>query len=154
MPGGGQGVRMANIERIREIITKWPDQEAWKAKMDEGWRPVAIEWQRDIDQTETAAGQLKHEVPYGLTVSEDCRHLEQNPKEMAALKLMLAMIAGDHPLSKIADELNRQGYRMRNGAEWTQVTAFHMLPRLIEVAPEIMSAEEWTSSKNRILRAV
>ena len=145
---------MANVERIREIISKLPDREAWKAKMDEGWRPVAIEWERDVDRVEMESGQLKHEVPFGLTVSEDCRHLEQNPKEMAVLKLMLALIAGDHPLSKIAEEINRQGHRMRNGAEWTQVAAFHMLPRLIEVAPEIMSAEEWTSAKNRILRAV
>ena len=73
---------------------------------------------------------------------------------MAALKLMLALIAGDHPLSKIAEELNRQDYRMRNGAKWTQVTTFNMLPRLIEVAPNILSADEWTSKKNRILRAV
>jgi hypothetical protein len=145
---------MANVERIREVVSKWPDREAWKARMDEGWRPAAIEWERDVGREETVSGQLKHEVPYGLMVSEDCRHLEQNPKEMAVLKLMLALIAGDHPLSKIAQELNRQGHRMRNGAEWTQVAAFHMLPRLIEVAPDILSAEEWTSSKNQILRAV
>lgn len=145
---------MANVERIREVVSKWPDREAWKARMDEGWRPAAIEWERDVGREETVSGQLKHEVPYGLMVSEDCRHLEQNPKEMAVLKLMLALIAGDHPLSRIAQELNRQGHRMRNGAEWTQVAAFHMLPRLIEVAPDILSAEEWTSSKNQILRAV
>jgi hypothetical protein len=145
---------MANVERIREVVSKWPDREAWKARMDEGWRPAAIEWERDVGREEGESGQLKHEVPYGLMVSEDCRHLEQNPKEMAVLKLILALIAGDHPLSRIAQELNRQGHRMRNGAEWTQVAAFHMLPRLIEVAPDILSAEEWTSSKNRILRAV
>jgi hypothetical protein len=73
---------------------------------------------------------------------------------MEVLKLMLALIAGDHPLSKIAEELNRKNYRMRNGAKWTQVSAFYMLPRLIEVAPNIMSAEEWSTSKKRILRPV
>jgi hypothetical protein len=145
---------MANAERFREVITELPHPESWKAKMDEGWRPVAIEWERDADRSESDRGQLKQEVPYGLKVSEDCRHLEEDPDEKAVLKLMLALIAGDHPLSKIAEELNRQGYRMRNQAEWTQVSVFHMLPRLIEIAPEILSADEWTSNKKRILRAV
>jgi hypothetical protein len=147
-------VRMANTERIREIVSKWPDRDAWKARMDEGWRPVAIEWERDAERQATESGQFKHEVPYGLKVSQDCRHLERDAQEMTVLKLILALIAGDHPLSKIAEQLNRQGHRMRNGAEWTQVSVFHMLPRLIEVAPEILSTEEWTSSKKRILRAV
>ena len=98
---------MANMKRFREVISQWPDRESWQAKMDEGWKPVAIEWEREEVSVETDQGQLRREVPYGLKVSEDCLHLEENPKEMAVLKLMLALIAGDRPLSKIAEELNR-----------------------------------------------
>jgi hypothetical protein len=150
---GGLGV-MTNRKRFREVISGLPDRESLQAKMDEGWKPVAIEWEREENEVGTEKGRLRHEVPYGLMVSEDCLHLEENPKEMEILKLMLALIAGDHPLSKIAEELNHKDYRMRNGAKWTQVSAFYMLPRLIEVAPNIMSDDEWSSSKQRILRAV
>ena len=70
------------------------------------------------------------------------------------MKLMLALIAGDHPLSKIAEELNTRGHLMRNGKPWSQVTVFNMLPRLIEMAPEILSAEEWSDNRDQILKAV
>lgn len=147
---------MSRTERIREELASAPSPEYLKSKMEEGWRPVAIEWVRQAKGTEiglTAKG-LKKEVPYGLKVSEDCHYLEEEPNEKAALKLMLALIAGDHPLSKIASELNRQDLHKRNGDPWNQVDVFNILPRLIEVAPEILSTDEWSVSKERILRAV
>jgi hypothetical protein len=124
--------------------------------MEDGWRPVAIEWVRQAKGAEMgpAPKGLKQEVPYGLKVSEDCLYLEEDPREKAALNLMLALIAGDHPLSKIATELNRQELFKRNGDPWSQVAVFNMLPRLIEVAPGILTADEWSTSRDRILRAV
>jgi hypothetical protein len=145
--------KMKKTERLRESLSTLPDPEYWKAKLDEGWTPVAIEWERPLD----AAGEsrvLKHEVPYGLRVSQDCHYLEEHPTEKKVLKMILALIVGDKPLSEVAEELNRRDYRMRSGARWTQVTVFNTLPRLIEVAPEILSAEEWSTNKKRILRAV
>jgi hypothetical protein len=121
--------------------------------MDEGWKPVAIEWERPA-VGEGGSEEVKHQVPYGLQVSEDCHYLEENRTEKEALRLMLALIVDDKPLSRVADELNRRGFRMRNEAEWNQVAVFNALPRLIEVAPEFLSAEEWTASKQRILKAV
>ncbi len=117
---------------------------------------MAIEWVRQAKDAEIrlAPKRLKKEVPYGLKVSEDCLYLEEEPNEQAALKLMLALIAGDHPLSKIASELNRQGLHKRSGDPWSQVDVFNILPRLIEVAPDILTTDEWSSSKDRILRAV
>lgn len=145
---------MKNKERIRENLTSVPGPEYWKDKADEGWRPVAIEWERETPSTPDATGWTRREVPYGLRVSEDCHYLEDDPAEKDTLKRMLALIVGDQPLSKVAEELNRQGRQTRDGADWTQVTVFNMLPRLIEAAPEFLSAEEWTTSKKRILRAV
>ena len=147
---------MSNVERVREELASPPSPEYLKSKMNEGWRPVAIEWVRHAKGTEMgpAPSRLKQEVPYGLKVSEDCLYLEDNPREKEALKLMLALIAGDHPLSKIAAELNRQKLFKRHGSEWSQVDVFNMLPRLIEVAPEILTADEWSASRDRILRAV
>lgn len=145
---------MANKERVREVLSTTPTPEYLKSKMDEGFKPVAIEWEREVEAAPPVEAKLRHEVPYGLRVSEDCRYLEQDPDELAVLERMLAMIAGDHSLSKIAGELNRQGFRTRDGGAWTQVTLFNLLPRLIEIAPEILSAREWVTSKERILRAV
>lgn len=38
--------------------------------------------------------------------------------------------------------------------EWTEVALFKMLPRIIEFGPEILSAEEWSDSKRKVLSAV
>jgi len=61
------------------------------------------------------------------------------------------MIAGDHPLSRIAAELNHRSSRTRSGSEWTQLRIFQMLPRVIELGPEILSQREWSESKKRLL---
>ncbi len=147
---------MGNVERVREELASPPSPEYLKSKMKDGWRPVAIEWVRQAKGAKMgpAPKGLKQEVPYGLKVSKDCLYLEEDPREKAALNLMLALIAGDHPLSKIATELNRQELFMRNGDPWSQVAVFNMLPRLIEVAPGILTADEWSTSRDRILRAV
>ncbi len=60
----------------------------------------------------------------------------------------------DHPLSKIAAELNRRELSTRQGSEWTEFALFKMLPRIIEFGPEILSAEEWSDSKRKVLSAV
>ena len=121
------------------------------AKADQGWRPVAIEWVRDAPKT----GASDHRpIPYGLRVSPDCAHLEIDPVEREVMSLIIAMIAGDHPLSKIAAELNRRELRPRQGSGWTQITLFKLLPRVVEFGPEILSAEEWPDSKRKVLSAV
>lgn len=145
---------MKNKEHIRDALSAPPSAEYMKSRIDEGWAPVAIEWERDSSTRAGNTAHAKREVPYGVRVSEDCHHLEDDPAEQEALQLMLALIVGDKPLSKVAEELNNQGFRTRSGSSWTQVSIFRMLPRIIEVAPGILSAEEWSASKERILRAV
>ena len=49
---------------------------------------------------------------------------------------MMELTIQDGPYSSIADELNRRGFRTREGVRWTPVSVFQMLPRLIEVGPE------------------
>lgn len=125
---------MAEIERLREALTAPPGPEYWQQKAADGWTLAAIEWTRPAP----GEGERRLEpVPFGLRVASDCSHLEEDPREMEALRRMLALIADDLSLSQVADELNRQGFRDRAGTPWTQVGAFNMLPRLIEVAPQI-----------------
>ena len=144
---------MAKIERVREVLTSPPTAEYWREKAAEGWRPVAVEWERDVEGADEN-GILKEEVPYGLKVADDCLYLIENPTEVAAMRLMLEQIVLDKPLSEVAEELNRRGFRQRPGASWTQVAVFNILPRLIEIAPRIYSSEEWSEKRARLRMVV
>ena len=138
-------------KRWREPISAIPTQAVLDAKAKEGWRPVAIEWVRDAPERVESD---RRPIPYGLRISPDCAHLEVDPVEREVMSLVIAMIAGDHSLSKIAAELNQRGLKPRQGSQWTQIALLKMLPRVVEFGPEILSAEEWPDSKRKVLSAV
>lgn len=140
---------MAKLQRVREVPTGplTPDYVAQKAK--EGWKLTAVEWEREIEEP---AGALTEDVPYGLRVSADCTHLEENASEKQALILMMDLIVQDAPLSLVAEELNRKGLRTRAGANWTPGSVFDMLPRLIQIGPRIFSSTEWTARTRHMFR--
>ena len=144
---------MAKVERVREVLTSPPTAGYWQEKAEAGWRPVAVEWERQVEGG-GREGSLKEEVPYGLQVADDCLYLVENPAEVEAMRLMLEQIVTDKPLSTAAEELNRRGFRQRGGSKWTQVAVFNMLPRLIEMAPRIYSSEEWSEKKRRLRKVV
>lgn len=136
---------MNERERRREPVSELPDRQLIEERREEGWRLVALEWER---AREGEAGEGKRrEVPYGLRVADDCRHLVEDADEMEALMLMLELIAEDRPMSKVAEELNSRGYRVRDGSPWTQSAVFNLLPRVIEVAPRIFASDDWKSRR-------
>ena len=94
--------------------------------------------------------QIREEIPYGLRIASDCRHLEENPAEVSALTVMMEGIVADRRLSAIAEDLNRRGFRGRDGDLWTQVSVFHMLPRLIEFGPRIYGRDEWRERRKQL----
>lgn len=145
---------MARVERIREAVTAPVDAEHMRQKAEAGWRLVALEWQRAIPGEEPESETLIQEIPYGLRVAGDCLHLEEDPDEKNALIMMMDLIVREDPFSQVATELNRRGFRTRNGALWNPVSVFNMLPRLIEVGPRIFSSEEWHERKDRLLRTM
>jgi len=128
---------MAKTERIREVLSRPFDEGYFRTKLKEGWRLVAVQWEREVEGEALEQAPWVEEVPYGLRVAYDCVHLEENPVERRTLELMLKLISSDKSMSQIAEELNRQGFRTRLGAAWTQTALFNMLPRLIEAAPYI-----------------
>lgn len=138
-------------ERWKEPISTIPSESVLEAKARQGWRPAAIEWVRDAREPHAPE---QRPIPYGLRISADCSHLEIDPGERDIMALVVAMIAGDHPLSKIAEELNRRGHETRQASSWTQLALFKLLPRIVEFGPEILSAEAWSDSKKKILSAV
>ena len=138
------------IERIRETISGALDQDEIQGRQAAGWRLVAVEWERERADAESVAPEPSADVPFGLRVSGDCAHLEENPGEREVLLAMMELTIQDGPYSSIADELNRRGFRTREGHRWTPVSVFQMLPRLIEVGPKIFHSEEWQKRRPSI----
>ncbi len=143
---------MPKIERTREEVHGPLSPEYLKKRAEEGWRLTAVEWARESEGTESEFGLWSDYVPYGLRVAGDCLHLEEDATEMRVLTRMMELIVADHPLSRVADELNREGLRTRQGWQWSQVSVFNMLPRLIEVGPRIFTSEEWAERRRHLLR--
>jgi Recombinase len=141
---------MANIERTRQLITGDFGPDDFSRRLQQGWKPVAIEWQREAALEATNQTTAAPEVPFGLQVAGDCAHLEENPTEREVLFQIMELTIQDGPYSGIAEELNRRGLRTRQGRKWTPVSVFQMLPRLIEAGPGILNSEEWRQRRQRI----
>ncbi len=141
---------MANMKRIREVPTGPLSAEYLRERTSAGWKLVAVEWERPAEGEDHAESASAGEVPFGSRVSNDCTHLEENPGEMEALTLILEQIVQDRSLSHMADTLNQRGFRTREGAKWTVVSVYNMLPRLIEVSPHILETEAWIERRKQI----
>ena len=145
---------MARVERIREVLANPLTQAYIDGKSGEGWRPVVVIWERQVEGTQPESANIAEEPPYGLKISEDCLQLEQDIQEKEALLVMLEMIIQDKPLSEISESLNQRGFRTRHNTKWTPGTVFDMLPRLIEVGPRVFTSEEWVVRRGRLMNAV
>jgi len=148
---------MAKLERIREAVKGPLDTEYIRKRESEGWRLMAIEWEvewaRESDATAPSVPTEEiglDEPPFGFEVASDCERLKENPSEMEFLLSMMELIIQDISLSKVADELNRKGFRTRKGTEWGPVAVFNMLPRLIELTPRIFASAEWIERRKRL----
>lgn len=145
---------MARVERMREILPGPLTAAHIDQKSAEGWRPVAVVWERRVEDGQAGAADIFEDVPYGLKISENCLELEQDIHEKEALLVMLEMIIQDKPLSEIAEALNQRGFRTRHNTPWTPGTVFDMLPRLIEVGPRVFTSEEWVVRRGRLMNVV
>jgi hypothetical protein len=141
---------MARFERVREAVQSPLHLDYFTKRAEGGWRLVATEWEREIPGEEQQAARRLEPVPYGLRVAEDCMHLEEHPLEMQILSVMMELIVRDFTLTRIAAELNRREFRTREGAEWSALSVFRTLPRVIEVAPQVHSSEDWAERRKQL----
>ena len=135
---------MSRTQRERQPLSSPLNAEEIKRRAEAGWRMAAVEWEREV--SEEAEGKSE-DPPFGLRLAPETAMLELNPQEWQALILMMDMTVQEGPYWTIAEELNRRGYRTRNGDPWTPISVFQMLPRLIEVGPKIFATEEWRKRK-------
>lgn len=144
---------MPKTERLREVLSGSPTLEYLNQMGASGWKLAALEWQRDTDD-DTASpatrSEQMEEVPYGLQVAVDGLHLMENSAEMRILVAAVRMIVDDLPVSRVAEELNRLGYRTRQGNKWTPAAVFELLPRMIEAGPRIFAKDEWAGLRKRL----
>lgn len=145
---------MAKVERVRELMTTPPGAEYWRAKTNGGWRLVSIEWERDVPEPPPGKDLPAAEVPFGYRVANDCKHLEENPEELQILMVMMEVIVQDRPLRDAAAELNKRGFRTREGLKWSPPSVFELLPRLIEIGPRIFTDEEWVERRKHLWQFV
>jgi hypothetical protein len=131
---------MKKTERVRQVVSGPLGVADLKQQTEKGWKVVAIEWEREVDAAED---QLPADVPFGLQMAPETQRLEENLVEREMLFLLMELIVQESSYARIADEINRRGFRTRQGAEWSPVSVFEMLPRLIEVGPHVFRSPEW-----------
>jgi hypothetical protein len=132
--------RMSQPERLRDLVPGTLDSDLVLERQNAGWRLVAVEWERTADSN-TYTGYV--EVPFGLRIAPDCRHLEEHPVEAEILRTVMQGVVNDHPLSRIADDLNLRGYNTRSGERWNPARVFRLMPSLVDSGPRIFSEPEW-----------
>jgi hypothetical protein len=147
---------MKKIDRMREKVTILPTSMYLSKMHDAGWSLVALEWEREVESSaaseEPEIPSATEEIPFGVRISADCHHLEDDPLEMQTLKFLAEMIVQDISFKSMAEALNVREYRTRDGRPWNAASIFKLTPRLIEVAPRILSGAEWESRKKQLTR--
>lgn len=136
-------------ERERQVVSEWPSLEELVERTRNGWQLVALDWEREAKSRTAAAPQPQVEIPYGLRVSDDGFHLEDEPTERRVLMILLDSIVDDRPLSHAAADLNRAGYVTREGQPWSPPAVFNLLPRLIEAGPAIFASSDWVAQREK-----
>jgi len=138
---------MKKTERVRQVVSGPLGVADLKQQTEKGWKLVAIEWEREVDAAED---ELPADVPFGLQMAPETQRLEENPVEREMLFLLMELIVQEGSYARIADEINRRGFRTRQGAEWSAVSVFEMLPRLIEVGPHVFQSPEWQKRRRHL----
>jgi hypothetical protein len=150
------GRNMKKVEWTRDSLSTWPGTEYVAQKESAGWRLAAVEWQRETESgaraEESEGSRFGEEIPFGTRIARDCLHLEENPGEMEVLNCLAEMIVQDLSYQRMADALNERSFRTREGKPWSPLAVFKLTPRLIEVAPRILSGAEWENRKKQLSR--
>ena len=134
-------------DRVQEPVTI----EYFQRRLSEGWKLRSVEWEKDEELT--AKGEEEgatQDVPYGLEIGANLERLRHSSEEVSVLLAILEMIVTEKRVSLIADELNVRGYRTRSGSRWTPTAVFELLPRVIDMGPELLKSSEWRQRRSNI----
>ena len=138
---------MKKTERMRQSVSGPISEADIKQQSEKGWKLIAVEWEREVETTE---GQIPGDVPFGLRIAADNQSLEEDPFEREILVDLMELLVQEGSYARVADEINRRGYRTRQGTAWTPISVFEMLPRLIEVGPYLFRSSEWSKRRQAV----
>jgi hypothetical protein len=151
---------MNKTERVRQEISRSLTEADFRQRAENGWKLVAVEWEREIETLEAKAADqektpaLPPNVPFGLQLDPETARMEENPWEREILFTLMELMTQEGSYSRIANEINRRGYRTRQGTAWSPISVFEMLPRLIEVGPHVFQSAEWQQRKQVAQKAL
>jgi hypothetical protein len=134
------------MKYIRDRVQHPVSLDYFQERLAAGWKIEAVEWGKDdgIAPIESAqAVEPGEAAPYGLEVVSESLQLKPNPQEIAVLLTILEMVVLDKGAPLIAEELNQRGYRTRRGTRWTAPAVFDLLPRMIEMGPQLLTSADW-----------
>src|SRR5258707_5596823 len=104
---------------------------------DAGWTLIALEWEREVETSSVPEPEqlpaTSEEIPFGLRIGADCRHLEDDPLEMQTLRFLAEMIVQDISFTSMADVLNVREYPTRDARPWKAAGGFQITAPLIDV---------------------
>lgn len=138
---------MTQMIRTREVLEGPLTPEMIAHRAADGWRLSAVEWSRPANY---APVEGVYQTPFGLRIAAGGTHLEEDPDEVEVLLVILEGIALDQRMGAIADDLNRRGWRMRDGSVWTQSAVFDLLPALIQFSPKLFGRADWIERRKSL----
>ncbi len=136
------------MRQLRDEIESPVSLDYFQQRMAAGWTLKAVEWERKDEETAPFSPSTVA-LPYGIAVVPDTARLQPKAEEVEIMQTILELIAVEKGVSHIAAELNSRGYATRGGKPWTSTAVFNLLPRLIEVAPDILKDEDWQARRRK-----
>jgi hypothetical protein len=138
------------LRHLRDSVQHPVSLDYFQERLSAGWKLKAIEWEKEVEAPSEAASPPEHEAPYGLEIAPDAARLRQNPHEVGVLMTVLELIVVEKGVSYIAEELNVRGFKTRQGTPWTSPAVFNLLPRLIDLGPDLLKSNDWQTRRSHL----
>ena len=140
------------MKYVRDRVQHPVSLDYFQERLASGWKIETIEWSKDdgvisLENSTPLTVSGDEAAPYGLEVVAESLQLRQSPQEVAVLMTILEMVVLDKGAPAIADELNQRGYRTRRGVRWTAPAVFELLPRMIEMGPQLLTSVDWQARR-------
>lgn len=138
------------LRHLRDTVQHPVSLDYFQERLSAGWKLRAVEWEREVEVPTETAAPPEQAAPYGLEITPDASRLRQNPHEIDVLMTILELIVVEKGVSYIAEELNVRGFKTREGAPWTSPAVFNLLPRLIELGPDLLKSSDWQTRRGHL----
>ena len=138
------------LRHLRDTVQHPVSLDYFQERLSAGWKLKAVEWEREVEVPAETAIPPDQAAPYGLEIAPEASRLRLNPHEIDVLMTILELIVVEKGVSYIAEELNVRGFKTREGTPWTSPAVFNLLPRLIELGPDLLKSSDWHARRGHL----